>query len=159
MTEQAIDALDFPIDCRFPNCKHSAIRADMEAHELVCEYGLKECWWCNQRVAIDTHEGHERHCAREELIRLQETDSHRQYQFRPSYLQAYRAMRRRAALARVDEHHDSSGRLQETGHNRHDRLDHEEVSSQAFRAMRERALRVLVENPPGVTRLLLRPIP
>ena len=139
MAEQAIDALDFPIDCRFPNCEHTATKADMEAHEQVCEYGLKECWLCNQRVAIDTHEQHERHCALEELRIEDETERNRQYQFRPSYLQAYRATRRRrASLA-----------LQETEPNR---LDHE-VDSQAFRAMRERALRVLTENPPGVTRL------
>ena len=62
MAEQAIDAMDFPKSCRFPNCEHSAIKADMEVHELVCEHSLKECWWCNQTVPFDFHEDHMSRC-------------------------------------------------------------------------------------------------
>ena len=103
MAEQTINAFDFPIDCRFPDCQHSTIKADMEAHEQVCEYSLKECWLCHERVAFDVHDEHERSCAHDELIRLQETVDNRQYQLDQAS-QAFHAMRRRALRALMGEH-------------------------------------------------------
>ena len=95
MAEQTIEAMGFPIECRFPNCKHTATEAEMEVHKEECEHRLRECRWCNERVAFDTHEDHERRCHHDAWSRHQEEEHDRRLQLhREEVEQANRVIRR-----------------------------------------------------------------
>ena len=62
VAEQAIEAMDFTFECRYPNCEFSANKTNLEAHERECENRHVVCRWCSWRVEFDTNEDHELSC-------------------------------------------------------------------------------------------------